>query len=371
MTLYRRPSGTYDVYIWMGGLRYRKPTYTKNRRQAELIEKKFRDELNLMRHGIVETDPEMTFGELAAKFIAAEAATAYHLGRLQLLLPFWADMPVLRINKGQAQEYRIWRHKHNTKLSDATVNRDLSVLRHLLYWAVDNSLLAANPLTRMRLVPERRTKKRVLSVAEEASLLASCAKHFRPIVMTALDTGLRRGELLQQLWQDVDFDRRILSVTRSKTPQGESREIPLTDRVYRFLKERRQPEGAIFTFNDKPIHLVKTAWRKALERSGVRWLRFHDLRHSFNTRLLEAGVIQDVRKALMGHASNDVHGAYSHVELPIKRDAIRKLEAWVEAEYQKLKQAPAGSGTDTGQPAATPPTTPAPLPALSSPSRRV
>jgi len=361
MSLYRRPSGTYDVYIWMGGLRYRKPTYTKNRRHAELIEKKFRDELTLMRHGIVEADPEMTFGELAAKFIAAEVATAYHLGRLDVLLPFWADVPVLRITKGLAQEYRVGRHKQNPKLSDATVNRDLSVLRHVLYWALDNSLMAANPLARMRLVPERRTKKRVLSVAEEVALLASCAKHFRPIVLMAVDTGLRRGELLQQLWQDVDLERRILSVTRSKTAQGDSRELPLTERVFPYLEERRSPEGLIFTYNEKPIHLVKTAWKKALQRSGVRRLRFHDLRHTFNTRLLEAGIIQDVRKALMGHASNDVHSAYTHVELPIKRESIRKLEAWVDAEYQNLKQPPADAGTDTSQSGETSPAVPATL----------
>jgi len=343
MTLYRRPSGTYDIYIWMGGIRYRKPTYTKNRRQAELIENKFRDELNLMRHGIVQAEPDLTLGTLAARFIAADAATAYHLGRLEVLLPFWADTPVLRITKGLAQEYRLWRHKQNPMLSDATINRDLSVLRHLLYWAVDNSLLAANPLTRMRLKPERRTKKRILSVAEEVGLLATCAKHFRPIVLMALDTGMRRGELLQQLWQDVDFDRRVLSVTRSKTPQGESREIPLTGRVYQFLEEHRLPEGVIFTFNEKPIRLVKTAWKKALERSQVHRLRFHDLRHTFNTRLLEAGVIQDVRKALMGHSSNDVHGAYSHVELPTKREAIRKLEAWLNGEYEKLNHPEPGN----------------------------
>src|SRR5208282_412750 len=66
---------------------------------------------------------------------------------------------------------------------------------------------------------------------------------------------------------------------------------------------------------------------------------FHDLRHCFNCRLMEAGVLQEVRKALMGHSSGeDVHSTYVHVELPMKRDAIRKLEVWIRSQRQQLPQ---------------------------------
>jgi len=68
-----------------------------------------------------------------------------------------------------------------------------------------------------------------------------------------------------------------------------------------------------------------------VRRAGIRPLRFHDLRHTFNTRLMEAGVMQEVRKALMGHSSGeDVNSIYTHVELPAKREAVRRLEAWTE-----------------------------------------
>jgi len=84
---------------------------------------------------------------------------------------------------------------------------------------------------------------------------------------------------------------------------------------------------------------VKSAWKSAIRRAGIRYTRFHDLRHAFNCRLLEAGVMQEVRKALMGHSSGeDVHSIYTHVELPMKREAIRKLETWHAAQMKQLDE---------------------------------
>jgi integrase len=169
----------------------------------------------------------------------------------------------------------------------------------------------------------------VMSVGEELKLLAAAALHLHAIIIAALDTGMRRGELLGQRWEHVDLNRGLLSVTRSKTAEGEAREIPLTGRLHVLLAASAQPNGLVFTFKDRPIRIIKTAWKAAIRRAGIRWHRFHDLRHAFNCRLMEAGVMQEIRKALMGHSSGeDVHATYTHVELPAKREAIRKLEAW-------------------------------------------
>ena len=95
----------------------------------------------------------------------------------------------------------------------------------------------------------------------------------------------------------------------------------------------------VFTFKDHQFRIIKTTWRSTLKRAKLRHIRFHDLRHSFNTRLLDAGVMQEVRMALMGHSSGkSVHSVYTHVELPAKREAIRRLEAWVESQLQQQKE---------------------------------
>jgi integrase len=327
------------VYLYRDGKRFQYSTGTGNRKRAEKIEDRLKKELNDRRFQLVEADPSMTFGELAARFIASGSVRPHHLYHLKFLLPYFSDFVVVRITKSLADEFRKARHAWNPAIKDATINRDLSVLRHVLYWAVDEQLLAVNPLARMKMVRERRIRRQILSLAEEELLLGVATGHLRTMLLIALDTGMRRGEITSQRWEDIDFAQKILSVTHSKTPEGESREIPLTERLCDCLKEQHKPEGLVIQFHDQPVHIVKRTWRTALKRSGIRHVRFHDLRHTFATRLMEAGVLQEVRMALMGHSPGaKIHAVYTHIELPTKRAAIRKLETWVHDQQQELKE---------------------------------
>lgn len=348
MSLYKR-GRKYSISIWVDGIRHLKSTGTTNRREAETIEREFREELNRRRHQIREASPDMSFAELAARFLADGSPRPYHLDRLKVLLPHFGECPIGRISKPLIRDYRKERHAEK-QLSETTLNRDVEVLRHLLYWAVDEGFLTTNPLARIRLVRARRKPRPVMSLEEEKKLIAASAPHLAPIIIAALDTGMRRGELLSQRREHIDLERRVLLVTHSKTVGGEAREIPLTARFAELLSSRYYTEGLIFTFQGRPIHKIKTAWKAAVRRSGIRYFRFHDLRHTFNTRLMEAGVVQDVRKALMGHSSGEeVNSLYTHVELPVKREAIRKLEAWVEAQRKNIPN-PQGEPHGTKEP---------------------
>jgi len=336
MSLFKRGSIWWS-YFRRDGIRYQESTGTSNRRQAETIEADLKMKVANQRFQIVEVDPEMTFSQLAARFVDSAAVRPYHPSRLKMLLPFFADLPVVRLTKATADEFRRQRQSQGA-IKDATVNRDLETLRHILYWAVDQRMLQSNPLRRLRMPRERRLKRQVLSVAEEELLLGAAFPHVRNIIMAALDTGMRRGEITSQRWEDVDLSQRVLFVTRSKTPQGESREIPLTQRLFNLLRNKRKGEGATFDHLGRKLHYFKGGWRKSLKASGIRHIRFHDLRHTFNTRLMEAGVMQETRMALMGHAPGaKVHAMYTHIELPAKREAIRKLEEWRIRQEQLLK----------------------------------
>lgn len=338
MALFKR-GNVYWSYVWVDGIRHAKSTGITNRRTAERIDQRFKEELNLARMGVVEPKPEMAFSELAARFLADGSPRPYHIDRLKLLLPYWGTTEIGRITKADAREYRVYRHKTKKNLSDTTVNRDLEALRHMLFWAVDEGILLSNPLSHVLMVRERRKPRLMLTIPEEDKLLAAAASHLRSIIVAALDSGMRRGEILTERWEHVDFSRRILYVTHSKTAGGEAREIPLTERLLADLAARRKPEGIVFTFDEQPISRIKTAWKGALRRAGLRYFRFHDLRHAFNTRLLEAGVQQEIRKALMGHSSGEeVNSIYTHVEIGLKREAIEKLERWVSAERKAAKE---------------------------------
>jgi integrase len=342
MALFKR-GNIWHAYVSIDGTRYHKSTGTSNRRQAEAILRQFHDELNERRHRLPQLNPTMTFGELAALFIGSGMGRPHSLDRLKHLLPFFADVPLLNINVSAIRKYRQERNQERT-LTAATVNRDLSVLRRLLYWGVEEGYIASNPLGRLRMERERRTKRPVLSLREEQLLLRAAPEHLQRIILCALHTGMRRGEILTERWEDIDFDNRILHVSHSKTPEGEAREIPLTNRLYELLRSSRQHRGPVFTYHGDPIRIIKTTWASSLRRSGLRHFRFHDLRHTANTRMMLAGVLQEVRREILGHSSQrsrDVNDRYTQIELPEKREAIRKLEAWLDSQALLLQEAEA------------------------------
>lgn len=337
MTLFKR-NNTWWVYITINGVRHSRTTGTGNRRLAESIGRKFEDELVLRSFGMTETKPEMTFTELSARFLSEGDVKAYHRERLKVILPFFGHLQLRAITRATVRDFRQYRMK-GKKLTETTVSRDLEVVRRILFWAVEEGLLAANPLTRLKLAHARKRNRPILTYHEENALYASASPHLARIVLCALHTGMRRGEILAQDWKDIDLVRGVLSVTHSKTEQGEQREIPLTSFLRGTLALCQQKTGLIFTFHDQPINRIKTGWKAALRRSGIRPLRFHDLRHTFNTRMLDLGVVADVRKALMGHSlGDDPHALYTHVEMPAKREAIAKLDLWLSEQAKQIRK---------------------------------
>jgi integrase len=341
VSLYKRGSVYWSV-IWIDGVRTMRSLETGNRRRAEALEQRLRDELHARRFQLPNLKPEMTLSELYARFLAEGDVKPHHIDRAKMFLPYFADTPIGQVTKNEIARYRKERHaeylaRHGQVLSASTVNRDVEVIRHLLFWATDEGIIAANPIARIRMARERGRHRPIVSVADELKVLDASAPHLRSVVIAALDTGMRRGELLNQSWEHVDFDRNVLSVTRSKTAEGEHRLLPLTGRLRTLLdemsadaRERNQrPSGLIFTYDDQPIHSLKTAWAGALRRAGLAHFPFHSLRHTFNSRLVDLGVIAEVRKELMGHSrGGDVNSIYTHVELPTLRDAIVRLDTW-------------------------------------------
>src|SRR5207249_353709 len=112
----------------------------------------------------------------------------------------------------------------------------------------------------LKMERERRTRRQVMSIAEEDHLLPEASDHLRDMVVAALDTGMRRGEITAQRWEDIDLSRRVLYVTRSKTPEGEAREIPLTDRMWKMLSKCQRDEGLVFQYRDGPVRIIKRSW---------------------------------------------------------------------------------------------------------------
>jgi integrase len=214
-------------------------------------------------------------------------------------------------------------------LSGSRINRYLALLKKMFNLAIDWGYLDTNPVKKVQLFSEKdNLVERILGDVEEQRLLDECADHLRPIVKTALHTGMRRGEILNLKWDQVDLRKRSIRV--EKTKSGKNRHVPINDDLHEEFSRLKKLNGnSIYVFlnpkTGQPIKEVKTAFNAAKRRADIQGLRFHDLRHTFASRLIEMGADIITVKDLLGHHSVVVTQRYTHSSSDQKMNAVQKL----------------------------------------------
>jgi len=169
-------------------------------------------------------------------------------------------------------------------------------------------------------------RSRWLTHDEEERLVLAAADHLKPLIRIAVDTGGRRSELLGLDWRHVELDaRRIVFVG---TKNGEDRTVRLCERAVDTLtKMGPKNSGPVFTYNGKSIKCVKVGFGRACERAGIEDLRFHDLRHTFASRLVQSGVPLYEIMHLTGHKSLAMVQRYAHLAPDFQERAIKALDS--------------------------------------------
>ena len=184
-------------------------------------------------------------------------------------------------------------------------------------------IVRENPVKKVKFLKENNKRLRYLVAEEIVKLLKHCKGHLKPIVIIALNTGMRRGEILNLKWHDIDFKRGIIYLLHTKN--NEKREIPINDAERAALiKVRKHPDSPyIFCGNDgKPFHDTRTSFFTALKKSGIINFRFHDLRHTFASQLVMSGVDINTVRELLGHKSLEMTLRYSHLSPDHKKRAV-------------------------------------------------
>jgi len=215
--------------------------------------------------------------------------------------------------------------------SPASVNRDLACLSKILSMAFDNELIDSNPMRRVRLLKENGSRERFITADEEVKLFAKLTgrrDHIRSVVTVALNTGMRRGEILDLQWEHVNFIARTIFIARSKT--GKTRTIPMNDIVLEELKALKQDAGTrdfVFSVSKAGVNIdsIKTGWRNACAAAGLVDLRFHDTRHTFATRLRANGVHEWDIRDLLRHTTTRMTSVYMHQTPANLRQAVTTL----------------------------------------------
>lgn len=223
-----------------------------------------------------------------------------------------------------------YRNERLKKVQPATVKRDLVVVSHLFEVARKEwGIPVRNPVRDIKLPPHARARERRLQPgrnrqdSEEARLLKACRKarnrFLLPVVQLALETAMRRGELVGLRWEHIDLKRRIAHLPDTKN--GESRTVPLSTTATKVLRGLpRSLNGEVFP--GLTTEAVKLAFVRARRNAGLEDLRFHDLRHEATTRLFEKGLnIMEVA-SITGHKDLRMLRRYTHLRA---EDLARKL----------------------------------------------
>jgi integrase len=340
---------------------------------ARRAEQARRRDLEESYHGIKKRTPPRLFSVASEEWLAlkrpviAERSYAIEKANLKHLLPVFGKLLITDIDGKDISEYQ--RQRLAEEASPKTVNLEIGTVRAILrrnrIWA------AIQPDVRM--LATRDDIGRAVSTDEENALLAACAqsrsRSLLPAVTLALNTCMRYSEIRLLRWHQVDFGTRMLTVGKSKSDSGTGRGIPLNTRAAAVLDfwasnfPERQPADCVFpserygaagdkftpcsyqTDPTKPIGRWKEAWEAAKTRAKVQ-CRFHDLRHTGCTRMLEAGVPFPVLAMIMGWSpATTVRMAkrYGHIGNQALRTAVESISSPATSTPAQNAENPLGS----------------------------
>lgn len=260
----------------------------------------------------------------------------------------------------------------------STANRDITALKAVLSKAVDWGILDKHPLTKLK--PFKLDTKgvvRYLSEEEERGLRHALAQrdtqikaardrgntwrrerghtempsfsthtygdHLTPMVLLSLNTGLRRGEIFRLRWTDINVPMHTLSVQGATAKSGQTRHIPLNREALEVVQAWRQqsaPDTALVfpSKNGEPFDNTRKAWDGVLHAANLTDFRWHDLRHTFASKLVMAGVPLNTVRELLGHASPTMTLRYAHLAPDHKAEAVSRLSPPVICAHHALEE---------------------------------
>lgn len=242
------------------------------------------------------------------------------------LKPYFGKFDLREITPLDLETYRAQRLKDGVKKSSS--NREMALLKKMFNLAGDWGFSEENPVRKIKFFPEKdNLRERILTPEEEARLLPRCVPHLRPIVVFALNTGMRKGEILRLRWDQVDLVNRSVRVTKTKS--GKDRTVPLNDAAAGVIMSQRRMKQGDFVFPSPKTGVAMKSvdhsfWR-ACSLAGILGLRFHDLRHTFATRLIRKGADIITVQGLLGHHAVTVTQRYTHSGAEEKQRAVEAL----------------------------------------------
>ena len=213
--------------------------------------------------------------------------------------------------------------------SDVSVNRELEVLRHMLNKAVEWGMLDQNPFTRFRdpvFFGERNDRVRFLTQEQIPTLLSVSPPYLANLIKGAIFTGLRRGDLFNLKWTDVDLETGLLTFREQKKMEKLGFKYLNEDMIDLLMQIPKGESDYIFLGpNGKPLRDIKRSFHTALKKAGITDFHWHDLRHTSASHLLMRGASMKAVQEHLGHTSIAMSQRYSHLSKDFQREQVNLL----------------------------------------------
>lgn len=288
----------------------------------------------------------------------------FQLTRLRSDFTSWLERPMHELNTFAVEGLRqIWK---KGGMKPRSINRDIQRLQSVLSRAVEWGILGKHPLAGLKPLKFDKTGRvRFLTSDEEVALRKALKTreeklrqarirfntwrvargkkplseregdyldHLRPLVIVALNTGLRRGELLGLTWGSVSFPGKMLTVTAATAKSGHTRRVPLNREALEVLTtwhaRQRKPKSDALVFpgheGQRMTHIY-TSWSSLVQAANLKNFRLHDCRHHFASKLVQSGVDLYAVKELLGHSEIAMTERYSHLAPDNLRAAVEKV----------------------------------------------
>jgi integrase len=256
-----------------------------------------------------------------------------HFGSKKLRSITHADLSRFRVERLNTPT------RHETQRSIATVNRELEVLRNMFNIAMREGWILKNPFNSgppLIQTAHEKMRERIITVEEEKQMLAACTgrrEHLKALIICALDTGMRRGEILSLVWDDIDFENKLLHIKAFNTKTERERWLAPTPRLLAQLamlyeKSDKNSDSRVFGIKDN----FKRSFDYVRQLVGLPEVRFHDLRHTAATRLVQKDVPLPLVGRILGHTLANTTMRYVNANIETARIAAEALASFTDTE---------------------------------------
>lgn len=326
--------------VWWMSLTYRgrqirRPTGTSDKRLAEAILAKIRVKIVEGRFFDTLEEKERTFDEMMERYLREvsirKSAGSHRRDQeaLKHLLPYFGNRTLAEVTPKLITAYKVKRREEEA--AAATINKELGTMRHAFNIAIKEwEWCRDNPFRRVAMERVNNARVRYLTDEELEGVLGECPDWLKPIVMVARYTGMRRENIATLRWDQVDLFRKLIVLDRTKN--GDRLGIPLCEKlaeVFKSLGKVRHLSGYVFAKPDGSPYkgdAVGVAFTRACRKAGISNFRFHDLRHTFASSLVQRGVDLYRVQRLLGHRDGRMTQRYAHLAPENLREAVQVLD---------------------------------------------